>query len=653
MNNVGETQGDSAGKALDNKGALLPRYGMVIGSTALALLATWALSPLYAPIPGLFFLVAVCVSATYGGLGPGLVATAGSLFVLHSFVLPPTYVVMLPITHPMRLGIFGAVACLFSVLIAVWRQVTARLRRANVALEARVAERTATLQERVKELTTLHRAARLLQDSRQPIPAALRELTTLLPAAWQYPEQIIIRLRVGNVECATPHFAVTPWHQKAAFTTSSGTCGTLEVCYRMQLPHLASNPFMAEEQQLLDSVADLLRLYVDHREREAALRESEARYRDLFENANDIIYTHDLQGNFTSINRTAEQLSGYTRAEALQMHISQVVVSEHLELANQMTARQLAGETPPPYELEILTKDGQRVALELHTRLMTREGQPLGIQGIARDITERKRAEEALRQAKEAAEAANRAKSEFLATMSHELRTPLSVIMGYISILLEEGPDYPEAERLEVLHRIDRNAHELLDLITAVLDVSRLEAGRLPVEVKEVNVQDLFTQITDDTQGLREQSGLEFVWQVDEPLPLVHTDPGKLKIVLKNLIGNAVKFTAQGRVTIVAAARDGGVEITVEDTGIGIPHEAQRVIFEPFQQLDSAPTRQYGGTGLGLYIVKRLLDVLGGKISVNSKIGRGSTFWVWIPTMSSPREAEKAQPAEETVAQNR
>jgi two-component system sensor histidine kinase/response regulator len=637
MNNVGEAQEDSAGKGLNDKYALLRRYGIATGSTALALLVTWAFSPLYAPIPGLFFLLAVCISAAYGGLGPGLVATAASLFILHSFVLPPTYVVILPITHSMRLGAFGAVASLLSILIAVWRHVAARLHRSNVSLAARVAEHTATLQERLKELTTLHRVARLLQDSRQPISAVLRELTTLLPAAWQYPEQIIIRIRIGEMECATPHFAVTRWHQKATFTTSSGTYGTLEVCYRTQLPHPANNLFMAEEQQLLDSVADLLRLYVDHREREVALRESEGRYRDLFENANDIIYTHDLQGNFTSINRAAERLSGYTRAEALQMHISQVVVPEHLELANQVIARQLAGETLPPYEREILTKDGQRVALELHTRLITREGRPLGIQGIARDITERKRAEEALRQAKEAAEAANRAKSEFLATMSHELRTPLSVILGYTSILLEEGPAYPEAERLEVLRRIDRNAHELLDLITAVLDVSRLEAGRLPVEVKEVKVQELFTQIADDTQELQEQSGLEFVWQVLEPLPLVHTDPGKLKIVLKNLIGNAVKFTIQGRVTIKAAACTNGVEITVDDTGIGISPEAQQVIFEPFQQLDSTPTRQYGGTGLGLYIVKRLLEVLGGKISVTSTPGRGSTFLVWIPTLHTPR----------------
>src|SRR5262249_15829349 len=231
-------------------------------------------------------------------------------------VLPPTSVQIVPITHGLRLGLFGAVAGTGSILLAFRRRMTTRLQRVNTELEMRVAERTAAL-------TQAH----------------------------------------------------------------------------------------------------------------TALAASEARYRELFENANDIIYTHDLQGYFTSINKAAARLSGYTQAEALQMHISQVVAPEHLALANQTTARQLAGETPPPYELEIRTKEGRKVPLELHTRLISHEGRPVGIQGIARDISERKRTEETLQYAKEAAEAANTAKSEFLSTMSHELRTPLSVILGYTDIL--------------------------------------------------------------------------------------------------------------------------------------------------------------------------------------------------------------------------
>ncbi len=502
------------------------RYGMAVGLMMLALLVTWGLRPLPTPLPGLILLIAVIGSAAYGGLGPGLLATASSLLILRILVIPPTYVLNVPLTPGMRVGLFGVVAFTVSVLLAIVRWATGRLHQANAELEARVAERTANL--------------------------------------------------------AMAH---------------------------------------------------------------AALGASEALYRELFENATDSIYTHDLQGNFTSINKAAERLSGYTQAEALQMNIVQVVAPEHLALANQTTERQLAGETPPPYELEILTKAGLRAPLELHTRLITHQGQPIGIQGIARDISERKRGEAALRQATEAAEAANRAKSEFLATMSHELRTPLSVILGYTAILLEEGAAYPASAQHETLCRIDRSAHELLDLITAVLDMSRLEAGRLPLEITEVNVQDLLQELKTTTQGLQEQSQLNFVWEVIAPLPKIQTDPEKLKIVLKNLLGNAVKFTEQGAITIRAANQESGVELSVQDTGIGIPPQALAQVFEPFHQLNRGRADgRASGTGLGLAIVQRLVGLLGGRVSVESEVGCGSTFRVWVP-LRNPGASARPQDA--------
>jgi two-component system capsular synthesis sensor histidine kinase RcsC len=178
---------------------------------------------------------------------------------------------------------------------------------------------------------------------------------------------------------------------------------------------------------------------------------------------------------------------------------------------------------------------------------------------------------------------------------------------------------------------MDKNARELLDLICAVLDVSRLEAGRLPVDFKEVQIAELLQEVEAETQEVRAQTSADSVWKVEKGLPSLYTDPGKLKVVIKNLIGNAVKFTEKGSITVDAHNHRGGVEIDVIDTGIGIPSAELPIIFEPFRQLEIAPKHRPGGTGLGLHIVKRLLELLGGKIAVESEVGRGSTFHVQVP----------------------
>ncbi len=247
-------------------------------------------------------------------------------------------------------------------------------------------------------------------------------------------------------------------------------------------------------------------------------------------------------------------------------------------------------------------------------------------------LMEAKRAAEELLRAKEEAEAADRAKTEFLATMSHELRTPLNAIWGYTQLFLNDALGALTSDQIEALQRVDKNARELLDLISAVLDVSRLEAGRLPVEIREVRVAELLKEVEAETQEVREQTSVVFLWKVEGGLPPLRTDPGKLKVVIKNLIGNAAKFTEKGSITVNAHRCGSGIEIDVIDSGVGIPADELPIIFEPFRQLESAKTRRFGGTGLGLHIVKRLLELLSGRISVESEVGRGSAFHVWVPT---------------------
>ena len=228
-------------------------------------------------------------------------------------------------------------------------------------------------------------------------------------------------------------------------------------------------------------------------------------------------------------------------------------------------------------------------------------------------------------------ERANRIKSEFVATMSHELRTPLNAVIGYTDLLLDGAFGELGGEQALLLQRVDKSARDLLDLINATLDLSRLDQQRIPLNIAECDVAVLIQDVTHETLALGENPQINLTCNVPKGLPSLHTDPVKLKMVLKNLLSNAVKFTHEGSVAITTSVLDGGVEFCVSDTGIGIAPEAQALIFEPFRQLDSSDTRRYGGVGLGLHIVRRLLTVLGGTISVESAPGAGSTFRVWVP----------------------
>jgi signal transduction histidine kinase len=228
-------------------------------------------------------------------------------------------------------------------------------------------------------------------------------------------------------------------------------------------------------------------------------------------------------------------------------------------------------------------------------------------------------------------DASRKMKSAFVATMSHELRTPLNVIMGYTDLLIEEafGPIPPEQS--EVLGRMQHSARELLDLIQATLDIGRFEAGNSRLSLEQVDVAQLVAQIQSEEEARLDHGHLTLHWEIGGDLPTLETDPAKLRIVLKNLIGNAIKFTEKGTVTISAEHDGDGVAFTVADTGCGIREADVDAIFDMFRQLESVNTRRHGGVGLGLYTVKQFVGELGGRIDVDSVPGTGSRFRVRIP----------------------
>jgi signal transduction histidine kinase len=242
-------------------------------------------------------------------------------------------------------------------------------------------------------------------------------------------------------------------------------------------------------------------------------------------------------------------------------------------------------------------------------------------------------------------ERADSFRSDFVATMSHELRNPLTVIMGYHELLLDGTFGAVPAEQADILRRANKNALELLDLVNATLDLSRFESRQVPLNQEVVAIGKLLDDVGAEMQGVSRTKHLAVQWEISsEPITL-STDPVKLRMVLKNLIGNAVKFTDEGQITVCAHARDGGVEFRVSDTGIGIPSEALELIFEPFRQVDHSPARRSGGAGLGLYIVRRLVEMLSGTITLDSEVGKGSTFRVWLPRRASRAPASRIESA--------
>jgi signal transduction histidine kinase len=237
---------------------------------------------------------------------------------------------------------------------------------------------------------------------------------------------------------------------------------------------------------------------------------------------------------------------------------------------------------------------------------------------------------------RENAEQANHMKSDFVATMSHELRSPMNVIMGYNDLLRDDAFGPLNDEQRKVFLAMDRSSRKLLDLINDILDVRRLAGGRLPRSIRPMNPRRMLEEVREECRGLTAPN-VEIVWKIPSDLTGVRTDAAKVKGIVKGLLQNAVKFTPSGQVTVEARSRRGGLDLSVTDTGIGIPLDARSYIFEPFRQVEHTTTRRFGGVGLGLHLVLRLVDLLEGSVTVESEVGRGSIFKVALNDIDDRR----------------
>jgi PAS domain S-box-containing protein len=367
------------------------------------------------------------------------------------------------------------------------------------------------------------------------------------------------------------------------------------------------------------------------RRAEEALRQSEERFRILYEEAPVAYHEIDVSGIIRRVNRAEANLLGFEPSRMLGKPISAFVAPEERAAAEQGIQGKLSGEKAlEPLRRTYVHRDGTRLTLEIHENLIRdAKGNILGIRSTLFDITERQRAEEEIRKAKEAAEAANRSKSEFVANMSHEIRTPLNGVVGMTELLL--GTELT-TEQQQYLEMLKSSADSLLAIINEVLDFSKIEAGKLQFDTVEFSLRETLTDALGGLALRAQQKRLELAYRVAPDVPDgLLGDPTRLRQVLVNLVGNAIKFTEKGEVIVRVdleelCSVEARLLFRVSDTGIGIESEKQRLIFEAFTQADASTTRKYGGTGLGLAISSRLVELMGGQLWVESEPGKGSTF---------------------------
>jgi PAS domain S-box-containing protein len=376
----------------------------------------------------------------------------------------------------------------------------------------------------------------------------------------------------------------------------------------------------------------------DRKRAKEALWESEERYHELFENANDIIYTHDLAGNFTTINKAAEWVTGHTRDEALKMNIDSILAPEYVDVARQMLSRKVQEGGQTRYELEIVCKDGRRVPVEINTRIIYKGGKAVGVQGIARDITERKRSEEErdLLQSQLQQAMKMEAVGRLAGGVAHDFNNLLTAIIGNVSLaLMKLSPSDPAAGLLAEANKAAERAATLTQQLLAFSRKQIIEPKVLDLNILIANLSKMLVRLIGENIDLNMVLG--------EDLGLVKVDPGQFEQILVNLAVNARDAMPEGGKLLIETAnvdlddvycarhpyvRPGRfVMLAVSDTGHGMSEEVKKQIFEPFFTTKPKGT----GTGLGLATIYGVVKQSDGSIEVYSEVGKGTTFKIYLP----------------------
>jgi PAS domain S-box-containing protein len=406
--------------------------------------------------------------------------------------------------------------------------------------------------------------------------------------------------------------------------------------------------FGPADQRLLDLFASQAAIAIENARLFTAARHQTQYFEDLVQNSPVAIVTLDLDHNVVSCNPAFEQMYGYAQTEVVGRNLDELITTEATRSEAVAYTEQALERRPVKVISQRRRKDGSVVDVEVLGVPVIVDGQRVGLMALYHDITE-------LLAARRQAEAASTAKSQFLASMSHELRTPLNAIIGYSEMLQEEVAELGQTALAPDLEKIHTAGRHLLALINDILDLSKIEAGKIELYLEPFDVHRMLQDVTTTVRPLVEKNANRLEVEEAGDLGTMHADLTKVRQVLLNLLSNACKFTERGTVALAASReRDGSdrdwMVFRVADSGIGMTPQQMARLFEAFSQADASTSRHYGGTGLGLAISRRFCQMLGGDITVTSAPGAGSTFTVRVPATVAERRAEAAPRAETAPA---
>lgn len=514
----------------------------------------------------------------------------------------------------------------------------------RIRAEEIIHQQSHDLSERLKELHCLYGISKLTERTDIQLAELVNETITLIPYAMQYPEITCVRVVFDDKEWETEGFTQTIWKLSSDIKVSGLNMGVLEVRYTEERPVKDDGPFFKEEQELVDAIAKELGGFIERKQTVEALKESEEHLRVILDSILTGVVVIDAKTHMiTDANPVAEEMIGLPKEEIIG-HVCHKFICPAEEGKCPITD---LGQKIDKSEHVLINARGKLIPVIKTTSSLTVNGHEMII-GSFIDITERKQVEEALLEAKEAAESANHAKSDFLASMSHEIRTPMNAILGMADLL---GETPLNTEQQQYVRTFQSAGENLLGIINDVLDISKIESGHLELENIEFDLTDLLDGLSQIMAIRAHAKEIELGYYIDPDVPTrLEGDPTRLRQVLTNLLGNAIKFTEQGGVFVELKNADrkpgkskrqqARLIFAVNDTGIGIPADKLESVFEEFTQADSSTTRQHGGTGLGLTISKQLVELMDGRIWVESELEKGSTFNVEIDFKTLSKESD-------------